>query len=1595
MKKTAVYLAALMLAALFLNGCSNLFLEKSRNDSGGENTAGASVDIPEGFGTVTVSLTRGAARTVMPMIELSSLYLEYLFVKDGEAAVEKTPDGEKFVLEPGSYSLTVQVFAESAKQNLVAQGTTDEDFTIDEGIDTGVVNLSLHPVVSGTGTGELEFNLEYPAGVTVESLTLTRIAGEESPIDLTAVGTDLSPGLSGTKTDIPVGYYLLQAILKNSGGDYTGRTEVAHIYQNLKAAVTYVFIADDFRAYRVTSAADTGPGSLRQAITNAMTMTGPQTIQVVLEPGTVIELGSSLPEVTKSLTIEGNGVTLTRVGTWTDIYNDTLLRLLRITDAAAEVLVRRIHFKNGLVTSIGGAIYNEGILTLESCIFSGNQPKDRGGALYSANTLTVRGCTFYGNTTAGSYGGGAVYFYASGKTLTLTGNLFYGNTSFVFPVVDSAGGSINASYNGTDTAFGTNSNRTGWYAGTGDTIITVLPISPLSFRLLYGGEAVGKLPGTLPADYPVTDFYGDPVSGGGAAGAVQASTEHGSGYYYLETSVNNSLGGSVTVSSPPDADGLYPADSIITPSPNSGYSLGYWLVNRVDPGMASISLSTHTWVRAVFNRAVTVNVFTDGAGSVTTPGTLRHALTNVEDGDRITLSGVMAGTTTIALESALPEITKSLTIEGNGATLTRAASWTAGYDTHLLSITGDTTEVLLRRIHFKDGLTTNNGNGAAIYNTGILTLESCIFSGNRAMTTTTYSGGGALSSGNNLTVRGCTFYGNITGSWGGAVYISSSVKTLTLTGNLFYRNSAASYPVVYRSSATINASYNVVDTAFGTGNTQAGWAAGTGDTTTNVLPVSPLSFKLLYGSEAEGKLPGTLPAGYPDTDFYGNPISGGGAAGAVQGSTAHGNGYYYLETSVNNSLWGSVTVNSTPDENGLYPEGSIIITPTPTSGYSLRHWLVNGVKSDTAPTNLSAHIWVQAVFSRAVAVFTDGTGPGTLRHALTNAEDGDIITISGVIPGTTIIELEGALPEITKSLTIEGNGVTLTRAASWDNSQLLRINGGYGSKTCVIRRIHFKNGLARNNGGAIYNNGGILTLESCIFSGNQTTDYTDGGAVYSNYTMTIRGCTFYRNTANGSGGAVFFSSASRTLTLTGNLFYGNTASGPVVRINSGTANASYNVVDVALGMEAGWSAGIGDNTTTAPLVLPMSFKLLYGSGAENRLPGTLPADYPVTDFYGDPISGEGAAGAVQKNTVQGYYYLELSVNNSLRGSITVSSSPGADLLYPAGSTITANANSGYSFGYWLVNGEKSGAAFLNLSAHSRVQAVFNRAVMVNDFSDEVGSAAAPTLRYALINADDGDVITMNGTAGTTVIELKSALPEITKSLTIEGNGVTLTRAASWTDSSYYTQLLRITDSTAEILVRRVQFKEGMTEGNGVAIFNQGILTLESCIFSGNRTSDNGLGYGGALFSVNTLTIRGCTFYSNRGRYGGAVFFDASGRTLTLTGNLFYGNTAQYSVVFNGDNSGSRGAINASYNVVDVAYGTGNTQAGWDAGTGDTTFTALGISGDPFDTTTFVPVAGLQSSGVLPSTAPPDFPATDFYGAIRTFPGAPGAVAAAP
>ncbi|WP_215904883.1 hypothetical protein [Leadbettera azotonutricia] len=137
---------------------------------------------------------------------------------------------------------------------------------------------------------------------------------------------------------------------------------------------------------------------------------------------------------------------------------------------------------------------------------------------------------------------------------------------------------------------------------------------------------------------------------------------------------------------------------------------------------------------------------------------------------------------------------------------------------------------------------------------------------------------------------------------------------------------------------------------------------------------------------------------------------------------------------------------------------------------------------------------MRTVFTRRVAVSTtDNEGMGSFREALANALEGDIITL----PANGTITLTSVLPVITRSVTIMGNGATLTQSGFTPDSstQLLYINST--SATVKISQLYFKGGRATSNGGAIYKSGGTNTLTGNLFFGNTAPNYN---VVYSTAT---------------------------------------------------------------------------------------------------------------------------------------------------------------------------------------------------------------------------------------------------------------------------------------------------------------------------------------------------------------------------------------------------------------------------------------------------------------------------------------------------------------
>ncbi|MBM3135875.1 MAG: hypothetical protein FJZ89_11470, partial [Chloroflexi bacterium] len=176
------------------------------------------------------------------------------------------------------------------------------------------------------------------------------------------------------------------------------------------------------------------------------------------------------------------------------------------------------------------------------------------------------------------------------------------------------------------------------------------------------------------------------------------------------------------------------------------------------------------------------------------------------------------------------------------------------------------------------------------------------------------------------------------------------------------------------------------------------------------------------------------------------------------------------------------------------------------------------------------------------------------------------------------------LPVVTSSITINGNSATIMRDSAASPFRIFEITTT-GSLT--LNSLTLSGGRTAENGGAIYNDGGILTIISSTLSGNTATyhggwvGYYDGvgGAIYNNGgtvnitsstlsgntgerwsggirnnggQVTVMNSTISNNNAGGVGGGI--DNSSGTVTVTNSTLSGNTANLGGGIANNGTLN---------------------------------------------------------------------------------------------------------------------------------------------------------------------------------------------------------------------------------------------------------------------------------------------------------------------------------------------------------------------------------------------------------------------------------------------------------
>ena len=217
-------------------------------------------------------------------------------------------------------------------------------------------------------------------------------------------------------------------------------------------------------SYVVTSNADGGAGTLRQAITDAnLDVTTPHNI--TFDASYTIALSTVLPTVTKTMTIDGGANTIIISGnsvTGNSFVSGASTTLTKLTFDKALVsfsstaITNNCTFKNGTAGAVkasasftannctfdsnaqstatsGSAVWGNSstnVITLNNCVIS-NNTSTTGPAIYvtgnnAASSLTINNCIVKNNTNTGAsaYGGGI----ASSAVMNITNSQISGNT---------------------------------------------------------------------------------------------------------------------------------------------------------------------------------------------------------------------------------------------------------------------------------------------------------------------------------------------------------------------------------------------------------------------------------------------------------------------------------------------------------------------------------------------------------------------------------------------------------------------------------------------------------------------------------------------------------------------------------------------------------------------------------------------------------------------------------------------------------------------------------------------------------------------------------------------------------------------------------------------------------------------------------------------------------------------------------------------------------------------------------------------------------------------------------------------------------------
>ena len=178
---------------------------------------------------------------------------------------------------------------------------------------------------------------------------------------------------------------------------------------------------------------------------------------------------------------------------------------------------------------------------------------------------------------------------------------------------------------------------------------------------------------------------------------------------------------------------------------------------------------------------------------------------------------------------------------------------------------------------------------------------------------------------------------------------------------------------------------------------------------------------------------------------------------------------------------------------------------------------------------LACTLTISADATTIIVSNTNDNGPGSLRQALAEANDGDIIDATGV---SGVITLSTGVLLVNKGPTINGPGADLLAVDGNATSSVFQV---MSNGLVTISDLTIRNGQAGFGGGILINGGTVLTVINSTVSANAA---GFGGGIYNGGGLTIINSTLSGNAAGSEGAGVY---NATTLMISNSTFSNNAA----------------------------------------------------------------------------------------------------------------------------------------------------------------------------------------------------------------------------------------------------------------------------------------------------------------------------------------------------------------------------------------------------------------------------------------------------------------------